>query len=105
MDAAPTLPPCDLKIISKMKQKGVTAGGASVSTTGATQGSGSIKCTLVSPTKVVKKTAVGNAGVSGASVSAEDGAFEGLVKALTSEFDTLCYIGHQSERLIEDCPA
>nr|UEK51772.1 CP19k-like protein 5 [Tetraclita japonica formosana] len=80
---ATALPPCDLKIVSKLKQAGITEGGAAVSTTGSTQGSGVIKCVFKSPTSVVKKAATGNSGVSGASISADNGAFKNLVEALT----------------------
>ena len=80
---APIPPPCDLKIQSKVKQAGATSGGAAVTTTGSTGGSGKVTCVVAKPGEAVKKVAVGNSGVSGVGASAADGAFANLVKAVT----------------------
>nr|BAE94409.1 cement protein-19k [Megabalanus rosa] len=88
VDAAPVPPPCDLGIASKVKQKGVTGGGASVSTTSATQGSGTTNCVTRTPNSVEKKNVAGNTGVTATSVSAGDGAFGNLAAALTLVEDT-----------------
>nr|QDO67070.1 cement protein 19k [Megabalanus volcano] len=88
VDAAPVPPPCDLGIVSKVKQKGDTGGGASVTTTSATQGSGTTSCVTRTPNSVEKKKAAGSTGVTASSVSAGDGGFSNIAAALTLVEDT-----------------
>nr|UEK51794.1 CP19k-like protein 2 [Amphibalanus amphitrite] len=80
---APVPPPCDLKIKSKVGQAAVTKGGAAVSTTGSSGGTGTVHCVVVAPNQIVKKAAVGNTGVTGAGATAGDGILKNLVKGVT----------------------
>nr|UEK51768.1 CP19k-like protein 1 [Tetraclita japonica formosana] len=75
--------PCGLLTISNLTQKAITKGGAAVSSTGATQGSGSVRCITVTPVSVEKLAAVGNSGVSGSGVSAGNGILKHIVTSGT----------------------